>query len=162
MMKQKRRAKVQWKKIVQEFNESKLKPEEFSKEHHLCSRSLLRWKKRFNKEEKNELSNHFIKLKPIKPEVKNIAQSFPFCLKVGQIELQMQELPAVSWLNELFKIIGHVKQDHRMNRNYLKGIKGNSINALLAASGFNMRKLLKAFFFYFWFVFGSQKNYSLT
>ena len=49
------------------------------------------------------MNSHFIELKPIKSEVKNISQSFPFCLKVGQIELQMQELPTVSWLNELFK-----------------------------------------------------------
>jgi len=40
-------------------------------------------------------------------------------------------------------IIGHVKHDCRMQRNYLKGDIGNDINALLAAAGFNFRGLLK-------------------
>lgn len=43
--------------------------------------------------------------------------------------------------------IGHVKSDHRMARNYLKGKEGDRINALLAARGYNMRKLFRAFLF---------------
>jgi len=42
-------------------------------------------------------------------------------------------------------IIGHLKHDHRMDRNYLKGKVGDKMNALLAGSGFNIRKLLRAF-----------------
>lgn len=38
-------------------------------------------------------------------------------------------------------VIGHVKSDHRMDRNYLKGKEGDTINAILAACGFNIRKL---------------------
>ena len=41
-------------------------------------------------------------------------------------------------------IIGHVKRDHRMDRNYLKGEDGDKINAILAGCGFNIRKLLRA------------------
>lgn len=41
-------------------------------------------------------------------------------------------------------VIGHVKSDHRMGRNYLKGEEGDKINALLAGCGFNIRKLLRA------------------
>ncbi|MCE5341930.1 MAG: IS5 family transposase [Planctomycetaceae bacterium] len=41
--------------------------------------------------------------------------------------------------------IGHVKSDNRMDRNYLKGTAGDMINAILAAAGYNMRKLLTAF-----------------
>jgi hypothetical protein len=33
-------------------------------------------------------------------------------------------------------VIGHVKADHRMNRNDLKGQDGDRINAVLAAAGF--------------------------
>lgn len=40
-------------------------------------------------------------------------------------------------------IIGHVKQDCRMERNYLKGFQGDEINALLAAAGFNFRRILR-------------------
>jgi len=41
--------------------------------------------------------------------------------------------------------IGHMKTDHRMGRNFLKGIAGDRINALLAGIGANLRKLLAAF-----------------
>lgn len=41
--------------------------------------------------------------------------------------------------------ISHLKYDNRMDRNYLKGIDGDKINALLAGSGSNLRKLLAAF-----------------
>ena len=47
-------------------------------------------------------------------------------------------------------VIGHMKEDHRMDRNYLKGVEGDKMNALLAACGFNLRKLLRAFF---WLIF---------
>ncbi len=39
-------------------------------------------------------------------------------------------------------VIGHLKHDHRMNRNYLSGYQGDTVNVLLAAAGFNMRKML--------------------
>jgi len=45
-------------------------------------------------------------------------------------------------------IIGHTKQDHRMDRNYLKGEEGDKINAILAGCGFNIRKLLRAILFW--------------
>lgn len=40
-------------------------------------------------------------------------------------------------------IIGHLKQDYRVARNYLKGQTGDSINFMMAAAGFNFRKLMK-------------------
>lgn len=40
-------------------------------------------------------------------------------------------------------IIGHLKQDHRMDRCYLKGEKGDSLNAVLSAAGYNIRWLLR-------------------
>ena len=42
-------------------------------------------------------------------------------------------------------IIGHVKSDHRMQRNYLKGFVGDEINLLLAASAFNLKKWMNNF-----------------
>ena len=39
--------------------------------------------------------------------------------------------------------IGHLKREHRMDRNRLKGIKGDRINAILSAAGMNFRKLLR-------------------
>jgi IS5 family transposase len=40
-------------------------------------------------------------------------------------------------------IIGHVKRDHRMDRNYLHGELGDAMNPLLAAAAFNFRKLAR-------------------
>jgi hypothetical protein len=34
-------------------------------------------------------------------------------------------------------VIGHLKDDHRMRRNHLKGRDGDRINAVLAAAGYN-------------------------
>lgn len=39
-------------------------------------------------------------------------------------------------------VIGHIKHDHRMVRNYLKGTEGDQINPILAAAAFNFKGLL--------------------
>lgn len=40
-------------------------------------------------------------------------------------------------------IIGHLKADHRMDRCYLKGEKGDRLNAVLCAAGYNIKWLLR-------------------
>src|ERR1700722_3466961 len=42
-------------------------------------------------------------------------------------------------------VIGHAKSEHRMGRNYLAGAAGDAINAVLAAVGYNFRRLLAWF-----------------
>ena len=44
-------------------------------------------------------------------------------------------------------IIGHMKSDYRMARNYLKGFDGDEINLLLAACAFNLRKWMNIYFY---------------
>jgi IS5 family transposase len=39
--------------------------------------------------------------------------------------------------------IGHLKQEHRLDRNRLKGKYGDSINIILSAAGMNFRKLIR-------------------
>ena len=39
-------------------------------------------------------------------------------------------------------VIGHAKNDHRMGRNFLKGVQGDAANAVLAAADYNFRRLL--------------------
>ena len=39
-------------------------------------------------------------------------------------------------------VIGHAKAEHRMGRNFLKGAEGDAANAVLAAAGYNFRRLL--------------------
>ena len=41
-------------------------------------------------------------------------------------------------------IIGHLKSDYRLGRNYLKGIRGDEINLLMAACVWNLNKWMKA------------------
>jgi len=40
-------------------------------------------------------------------------------------------------------VIGHLKAEHRMDRNYLKGRDGDRANAILAAAGYNFSLLLR-------------------
>ncbi len=40
-------------------------------------------------------------------------------------------------------VIGHIKAEHRMDRNYLKGRDGDCANAVLAAAGYNFSLLLR-------------------
>jgi IS5 family transposase len=40
-------------------------------------------------------------------------------------------------------VIGHLKAEHRLGRNYLKGRDGDRINAVLAAAGYNFSLLLR-------------------
>lgn len=47
-------------------------------------------------------------------------------------------------------IIGHLKADHRMERNHLKGEAGDRMNAILAGCGYNIRKLLRELY---WLIF---------
>ena len=70
-------------------------------------------------------------------------------------------------------VIGHMKNDNKMNCNRLKGKLGDKINAVLSACGFNFRKLLRAMALFFVFVLkmavlafltekNSLKNYLLS
>lgn len=43
-------------------------------------------------------------------------------------------------------VIGHLKSDHRLNRNRLKGFIGDQINVLMAAAAFNFRKWMRMLF----------------
>jgi transposase, IS5 family len=54
----------------------------------------------------------------------------------AQIKRELGRRPAVE------PVIGHLKEDHRMGRNYLAGRIGDVANAVLAAVGYNFRLLL--------------------
>lgn len=47
--------------------------------------------------------------------------------------------------NAIEPIIGHVKSDHGLERNRLAGKLGDELNAMFSACGFNIKKLLRAF-----------------
>ncbi len=45
--------------------------------------------------------------------------------------------------NAIEPVIGHLKSDGRLSRNFLKGIEGDAINAILCGAGHNLRKILR-------------------
>lgn len=52
-------------------------------------------------------------------------------------------------------IIGHIKADHRLNRNFYKGVVGDNINIMLAAAGFNFKRMTNKWKASFWHFFQS-------
>jgi IS5 family transposase len=54
----------------------------------------------------------------------------------GAIKRKMRRRSAVE------PVIGHLKAEHRMGRNHLAGAEGDAINAILAAAGYNFRRLI--------------------
>ena len=53
----------------------------------------------------------------------------------GTIKKELRRRSAVE------PIIGHLKAAHRLDRNYLKGRQGDRINAILAAAGYNFKRI---------------------
>ena len=55
-------------------------------------------------------------------------------------------------------MIGHLKSDHRMKRNFYKGITGDVINVMLSAAAFNFKRMMRKWrssfglFFYRYFI----------
>ena len=45
--------------------------------------------------------------------------------------------------NAVEPVIGQMKSDGRLARNFLKGVEGDAMNALLCGAGYNLRKILK-------------------
>ena len=54
-----------------------------------------------------------------------------------QIKREMRRRSAIE------PVIGHLKEEHRMDRNYLAHRHGDANNALLAAAGYNFRRILR-------------------
>jgi IS5 family transposase len=54
-----------------------------------------------------------------------------------QIKREMKRRSAIE------PVIGHLKNEHRMDRNYLGGRHGDANNAILAAVGYNFRRLIR-------------------
>ena len=54
-----------------------------------------------------------------------------------------------AWRSAIEPIFGHLKSDNRLERNHLQGRNGDRMNAILSGCGFNLRKLIRAFFLSF-------------
>lgn len=61
-------------------------------------------------------------------------------------------------------VIGHCKADHRLGRNFYKGLFGDSINVMLAAAAFNFKRVMNALLRFFlewlsWRMWGQMNGY---
>lgn len=66
----------------------------------------------------------------------------------NRLTMKKKDKSLVKWLKRrsaIEPIFGHLKTDNRLDRNLLKGKEGDNINAVLAACGFNLRKLYAVF-----------------
>lgn len=68
------------------------------------------------------------------------------------IKRQMRRRPAIE------PVIGHIKAEHRMGRNYLAGKHGDAVNAILAAAGYNFSLLLRWLKALLWLLFAALQS----
>lgn len=67
---------------------------------------------------------------------------------VNRLTMKKKARSLIKWLKRrsaIEPIFGHLKSDNRLERNLLKGKAGDHINAVMAACGFNLRKLYAVF-----------------
>ena len=113
---------------------------------------------------RNEYDGHT--LEPVLKQVERLIDKTPSKAKVdrgyrgkkriGKTEILIPSTPKKSMsyykrkkLSEAHKkragiepVIGHVKADHRLKRNFYKGITGDNINIMLAAAAFNFKRMM--------------------
>ena len=71
----------------------------------------------------------------------------PYTFKIYTAGQKRRVTPAIKRImkrrSAVEPVIGHIKNEHRMNRNYLAHTQGDAINPILAAMGYNFRIILK-------------------
>ncbi len=60
-----------------------------------------------------------------------------------RMQLNAEELRLLKRRQAIEPVIGHLKQDHRLDRCHLKGEQGDRLHAVLCAADFNFRWLLR-------------------
>jgi IS5 family transposase len=79
----------------------------------------------------------------IKGKIGSIDIVMPKILKKESYYLKKQREARCRSRAGIEALISHLKYDHRMRRNYLKGVSGDKINTLLAAVAYNMMKWMR-------------------
>lgn len=132
--------------------------------------------------EKNEYDGHTLpavlsqvkKLSGLVPDAVWTDRGYRGKQKINDTKVMYPKTPSKNILEEVKKhlqkqfrkragieaIIGHLKSDHRLDRNYLKGFVGDQINVVMAAAAFNFRKWMRRVLFWlqFWLVIITVKN----
>lgn len=77
-------------------------------------------------------------------EVDGTEVKIPQAPKKSDTKEQMtQARKAFGRRSSIEPIISHVKSDHRMKRNFLRGVSGDEVNLALACAAFNFKKLVR-------------------
>ncbi len=79
----------------------------------------------------------------IKDKIGSIEIVMPKTLKKESYYLKKQREARCRSRAGIEALISHLKYDHRMRRNYLKGVSGDKINTILAAAAYNMMKWMR-------------------
>jgi transposase, IS5 family len=79
----------------------------------------------------------------IKGKIGSIDIVMPKILKKESYYLKKQREARCRSRAGIEALISHLKYDHRMRRNYLKGVSGDKINTILAAAAYNMMKWMR-------------------
>jgi IS5 family transposase len=79
----------------------------------------------------------------IKGKIGSIDIVMPKTLKKESYYLKKQREARCRSRAGIEALISHLKYDHRMRRNYLKGVSGDKINTILAAAAYNMMKWMR-------------------
>ncbi len=78
-----------------------------------------------------------------KSEINGVKIQIPKAFKKSLSSYQKKRLKkAHSKRAAIEPIIGHLKTDHRLGRNFYKGLLGDSINILLSAAAFNFKRMM--------------------
>lgn len=133
--------------------------------------------------EKNDYDGHTLpkaldqcqELRGLRPTVAIADRGYKGSSKIGETEILLPKPPkkAASEYEKrksrarfrrraaIEPIIGHLKTDYRLDRNFLKGVVGDSINLMLAAAAFNFKKWMRIMKNYFCLFYKSlQKHIS--
>jgi IS5 family transposase len=79
-----------------------------------------------------------------KPNIKGVTISTPKPLKKSASAYQKRKTRKKFRRRAAIEpVIGHLKTDFRMGQNYLNGRNSPKINALLAATGWNLKKMME-------------------
>jgi len=97
---------------------------------------------------KNKLPENVYADRGYKGETKigdtNIHIPRPFSKKLSQYQQQKRK-KSHRRRAAIEPVIGHLKEDHRLSRNFYKGDFGDAINVLLAAAAFNFKRMINRY-----------------
>ena len=103
------------------------------------------------------------RLRGVKAKIAIVDEGYRGRSKIGETDVIRAHQPRLNkysrykhkqWFSRrtsIEPVIGHLKSDFRLGRNYLKGTIGDSINLMLSASAWNFKKLMRKLAFIFRF-----------